>query len=439
MGYRDYSTAYGHIVDSGGHGDYTTIQSAITASSSGQTIFIRPGTYTENLTLKAGVDLVAYEADALTPNVTIDGKCTATFAGTASISGIRLKTNSDFCLAVTGNSATIINLTNCFIQVSNNNAISYSSSSGSSIITFTKCTGNIDTTGIVYLISSGSGIINIDYCRFSNSGGSVTASTISAGIIEFRHSSFANPITSSGTGGVSAVYSNFQFSGLNVTALTVGGSGTHRYFGSRFVSDTATAIVVTSAMSLTDSEIISSNTNAISGAGNITYGNLVFTNSSIISTTTQTKVFTQLGMWKASGQPAFLARSASQSDVTGDGTTYTIQYTSEIFDQNNNFDGTSTFTAPVTGVYYLDAINSLAGLTVSHTGLDFIIVTSNRSYTLDTCNPGIQILSTFYKSNGSVLADMDAADTATVTISVSGSTKVVDVTTTSTFCAELLA
>ena len=34
---------------------YTTIAAALTAASSGNTIFIKPGTYTENLTLKAGV------------------------------------------------------------------------------------------------------------------------------------------------------------------------------------------------------------------------------------------------------------------------------------------------------------------------------------------------------------------------------------------------
>lgn len=52
MAYRNYSTAVGKIVDAAGFGDFTTIGAAITAASSGQTIFIRPGTYTENPTLK---------------------------------------------------------------------------------------------------------------------------------------------------------------------------------------------------------------------------------------------------------------------------------------------------------------------------------------------------------------------------------------------------
>lgn len=136
-------------------------------------------------------------------------------------------------------------------------------------------------------------------------------------------------------------------------------------------------------------------------------------------------------------QPAFLARAASQLNVTGDGTTYTIQYTSEIFDQNSDFDGTSTFTAPITGRYYLDAINALSGVLAAHNSLDFAIVTSNRTYIVDTCNPGVQISGDFYKSNGCVLADMDAGDTATTYIYVAGSTKVVDISTQATFCGQL--
>ena len=77
-----------------GDGTHQTIAAALTAASSGDTIFIKPGTYTEDLTLKAGVNLAAYVGDGDTPNVEIVGKATATFAGTCSISGIRLTTGS---------------------------------------------------------------------------------------------------------------------------------------------------------------------------------------------------------------------------------------------------------------------------------------------------------------------------------------------------------
>ena len=59
-------------------GTHTTIAAALTSASSGDTIFIRPGTYTENLTLKAGVNLCAYECDGQTPNVTVIGTLIST-------------------------------------------------------------------------------------------------------------------------------------------------------------------------------------------------------------------------------------------------------------------------------------------------------------------------------------------------------------------------
>ena len=100
-----------------GEGTHTTIASAITSASSGDTIVIMPGTYTEDPTLKAGVNLCAFSSDSgLNPisntlsNVIIQGKCTMTTAGTVTITGVQLQTNSDYFLAVTGSAASIVNL-----------------------------------------------------------------------------------------------------------------------------------------------------------------------------------------------------------------------------------------------------------------------------------------------------------------------------------------
>lgn len=41
-------------------GTHTSIQAAINDATSGDEIFIRNGTFTENITLKAGVDLTAW-------------------------------------------------------------------------------------------------------------------------------------------------------------------------------------------------------------------------------------------------------------------------------------------------------------------------------------------------------------------------------------------
>lgn len=129
-------------------------------------------------------------------------------------------------------------------------------------------------------------------------------------------------------------------------------------------------------------------------------------------------------------QPAFQAvTSGAQNNVTGDATAYTVIFASEIFDQNNDFDGTSTFTAPVTGRYFLSATITTTGITdAAITAAQLNITTSNRGYigwltnTAAVKDAGNNLTVTCV-----ALADMDAADTATVGITYSNGTKVVDV------------
>lgn len=411
---------------------YTTIAAALTAASSGNTIFIKPGTYTENLTLKAGVNLCAFACDSYTPNVIILGKCTATFAGTCTISGIQLKTNSDFCLSVTGSSATLINLKGCFIDANNNNAIQFTSSSGSSKIQLYDCKGDIDTTGIAYFTHSGAGALKFFGGVFENNGASTTASTSSgSGGLNFYNLFFSNAITTSSTSSFAA--NNVQFYSY---PLIINGTGTNQIFTSYVGAGASSALSIGAGAILlcNDCNIDSTNTNAITGAGTLQYSGLTFSNtSSIINTTTQTALYGNLGKYKASGQPAFSTTlSGAVNDVTGDGTTYTIAFNSEIFDQDSNVSG-STFTAPVTGRYHLNAIYGFDQLGASHSTIDLIIVTSNRSYIQLTSNPNNLRNGGLFRFNGIAFADMDAADTSTITVNVSGSTKTVDVTTTTFF------
>lgn len=287
----DYHVAR-FIVSAGGSADganYTTIASAITAATSAggvQTVFIQPGTYTENLTLAANVNLAAFGCDAYTPNVTILGKCTATFAGTCSLGGIALKTNSDFCLSVTGSSATQINLVNCRIDANNNTAIQYTSSSGSSFIYLFNCVGTLDTTGIAYFTHSAAGNLRFFGGYFSNGGGSATASTISAGGVEIRVEYWNNAITTSSTGIIAihqsethgAITHNATSSSNGISICSIdGGSGS------------ALTIGAGATINVTLTSISSSNTNAIAGSGTLNYGYLVFngTSSTIQGTITQ--------------------------------------------------------------------------------------------------------------------------------------------------------
>ena len=104
----DFLTEAILIVDVNGTGTHTTIGAALSAASAGTTIFIKPGTYTENPALVAGVNLTAWLTDADSGTVIINGKCTFSSAGTVIISGIQLLTNSDYFLSITGANASVV-------------------------------------------------------------------------------------------------------------------------------------------------------------------------------------------------------------------------------------------------------------------------------------------------------------------------------------------
>jgi len=126
------------------------------------------------------------------------------------------------------------------------------------------------------------------------------------------------------------------------------------------------------------------------------------------------------------GTPSFQARTNTLSNVTGDGTAYTVLFPTERFDVGANF-ASPTYTAPVTGKYLHTLTIETRGLTGSHTDLNLAIVTSNRTYGMARLNPSAIAVSGIMVFNGTMYADMDAADTATISLTVSGGTKVVDI------------
>ncbi len=126
-------------------------------------------------------------------------------------------------------------------------------------------------------------------------------------------------------------------------------------------------------------------------------------------------------------QSAFLAyANGNLTDKTGDGTDYTVVFNTEVFDQNSDFDGTSTFTAPVTGRYSLSTTLSVAGILSTHTVSDFSIVTSNRTAKMRWGPSKVFNANTQSSVTQTILVDMDAGDTATVHLTVFNGTKVID-------------
>lgn len=278
-----------------GKGDYTTITTAIAAASSGNTIFIRPGTYTENFTLKAGVNLSAFDCDALTPNVTITGKITVTGAGTSSISGLRLQTNSDFCLVV--DTATL-NLKNCVVSFTNSAGISQASG----VINLFQCTGSASTGNALFTNTGGS--INFYGCKIDGSGSS-TAATASGGFVIIYGSKFTNPFTTTSTAAFTISYSEVNTGATNSIALTIGGSGNNNVQNSKILSGSGASISAGGTVLISNTTINSTNTNPITGAGQVSIASVDFIAAGVgINTTTQVALTTTLG--SLSGNLAFL-------------------------------------------------------------------------------------------------------------------------------------
>ena len=115
-------------------------------------------------------------------------------------------------------------------------------------------------------------------------------------------------------------------------------------------------------------------------------------------------------------QPAFSVHKGgtAQSNITANDAFYTITWSGERFDQNADFSS-NTFTAPVTGKYFLqlhvrlEQVDTSAGYYILgiSTSLEDYRFIFDPDFTADPVYWGIAM---------SVLADMDANDTVTTSI-----------------------
>ncbi len=385
MAYRNYAPANGFLVDKTGNGDFTSIQAAITAATAGKTVYIMPSStpYIENITGKASVDITSWISDGslnATGNVVISGTITMTAAGTFTVSGIQLQTNSAPLLAVTGSANSIVNVDNCYLSCTNNTGISYTSSGASSGINIFACNGNIGTTGIALFASSGSGILNIENCFIANTGGSSTANTCSAGALNIYYSQLTNPVTTSGTAAFNHASSLITTSAQNVTALTVGGSGSSGSTFCRYYSGTASAVSIGATLNINLCEINSNNTNAITGAGTINRSGLAFTGtSSVINTTTQGVTGTLIGTKNVVPTAGMIgerikATVASTSAVSVPSATQTNITSISLTAGTYNVSGIVMFkAAAITGTQFVGSVNTVSATvgTAGDNSIDF--------------------------------------------------------------------
>ena len=396
------------IVSAGGATDganYTTIAAAYAAAVSAggnQTIFVQPGTYNiGTLVLSPNVGISAFDCDGVIPNVIINGKMTANFTGVCAFSGIFFNNNADNILAVTGSGACQIRFIDSWIQVGGT-AFAISNSNSSCAVTFETCQGDISGTSAYFDFTAGA--VNINNSFFFNSIESNTANNFTTSSIGLESSVFNSPISKVGLGGLSLVATSMIC--LNDTCITIGAAVNSDLviYNCHIDSNNATAITIAAGNILTiaNTSIGSSATDAITGAGTLRYSPIAFTKSSssvvvssmqpirfgphisplltdtngtvyydgtIIETVapgTAGQVLTSNGAGSppsyqtGSGTAAdsFLAvLAASPSNVTGDGTTYQVAFDTVVFDTAGEFTtgAAAHYTFPSTGKWLVTA------------------------------------------------------------------------------------
>ena len=133
-------------------------------------------------------------------------------------------------------------------------------------------------------------------------------------------------------------------------------------------------------------------------------------------------------MPKQSCFQAVVNPSADQANVAL-GSFVDIEFDNERFDLNADFNTTNyTFTDPVTGKYNFNIMVRFDNVDSAHTWLTIRFTTSNRNYDSLIHNPDHDLGSDGTISlGGSYLVDMDASDTAKVTVEITSGTAQTDI------------
>ena len=115
-------------------------------------------------------------------------------------------------------------------------------------------------------------------------------------------------------------------------------------------------------------------------------------------------------------QPAFgvINNTAGQNNIAP-GSDHTVVFGGEIFDQGNDF-ASNTFTAPVSGRYQFNVHIRLYQVDTAATYYQAQLATSNHNYEVGLVSPKFTSDPEYVILSGSILADMDASDTAYVRV-----------------------
>jgi hypothetical protein len=344
-----------------GESPFSTIQAAINAAQAAganTTVYVRPGTYTENLTLYNAVDVEGTDSTL----VTIVGTHLPPVAGAITFNRIRLSSTTHIFSSAAAGSCTI-RITNCTFTVTNGYACNLANWTGPILI---KNCNEISSThdGVIY--NTGASLVEIFNC----SVGYGTAQTMSVnGVVNLFGTSLSCPVSLSGS-----ATSNFDGGCSFNSPLTISGSANLSIINSSISTGSAVSLTVTSLnpVVLTNVSINTTNAVAIAGTGSVNFDTVSFTNSKVIAGTiteiltgtlkTGESVANNIQRTESSGFYSWAASGPYFDDTTLGSFTLLIGGTGYIMGKSVVWTGPQTVTGLTAGNTYFIYIDSTGTL-----------------------------------------------------------------------------
>lgn len=302
-----------YVVGPIGQAGYQTIQSALNAANvaGSGTVYVQPGTYTENLTLYPNINIEGSLGSAV-----IIGVHTPPTTGTITLDYLIFISPTDILNSSAAGTCSI-NINNAFVLVGNGYIFNLPNWTGELLMD--NC-GEASTTDGVVNNTAGCQIkfINVEI-------GSTTGTMILTGNanVRFDTCNINCAVNIAGSG-------NFIFQNGVVfrNTVTIGGTKTGSILDAVFLTDANIALIYNSSGLCTISEVTidSSSNPVISGAGTINFGHLAFRNASNIAgtITVQTPGVSMGGETRAGadigGFAAFTSLTNTNSTTIGAGT-----------------------------------------------------------------------------------------------------------------------
>lgn len=410
----DLHTARLIVGDLANGANYTTITAALAAAVTGNTIYLQEGQYTENLTLKNGVNIAGMNRNGgAGMRTSIIGKLIdGGGAVSCSLTNLSLQTNGDFCIQLTGSGT--VSLSNVRADGTNNTIFSLAGTANLRAIT---CYFALGTTGIALYANASSGSFYFQDCEGANTGASTTASS-STGNVTLVGCNFQLPLVTSGAGTFSIENSINDTSAINTAALTTAGTGiTSIVTNSILKSGTASAISIgaNTLVAVYKSVIDSTNTNPVTGAGTYRSDETTYSNSGILpNPTTETfaivgrnGTFTPLLQFAAAAVGMTYTTQVGTYTRIGNVVTFTINIVLSA-------KGSSTGTAAVAGLPFASA-----GITTCVLNASLLTFTGQVAGRIGT--GGSQVNLDSFATTGARAQLTDTAFVDTTTLQISGS------------------